>query len=96
MIDERLGSVNSEWSPMAKAFQKLQLKYLNSLKLEHAMTLRNEGRLESLRVFLNISGKLHVPEILNGSENVQHLADELEVKVREAEEEWKQIDRRMF
>ena len=40
------------WSPLAKSFQEFPLKFLNNLKLEHALKLRNEGRLESLRGFL--------------------------------------------
>ena len=45
-----------EWSPLAKAFQNLDLKYLNNLELDHALSLRTEGRLENLRAFLAVFG----------------------------------------
>lgn len=56
---------NKEWSPFAKAIQNMKLKYINNLKLDHALTLRKEGRMESLRTFLERSGKQ--PVVMNPS-----------------------------
>jgi len=82
-----------EWSPLAKAFQNLNLKYLNALDLPHALTIRQEGRLESLRAFLRRVWAAAATTNPFAEQNAQHLADELEATVRTAEEEWKQIDR---
>ena len=82
-----------EWSPFAKAFHNLKLKYLNSLELAHALSLRSEGRLQNLRAFLHRVWSAASSGNPFGEENVRHLTDELEAQVAEAEEEWKQIDR---
>ncbi|GAH55054.1 unnamed protein product, partial [marine sediment metagenome] len=49
---ESQNAESREWSPFAKAFQSLELKFLNNLDLEHALILRKEKQLEHLRVFL--------------------------------------------
>ena len=82
-----------EWSALAKAFHNIRLKYFGKLDLDHALKLRNEGRLENLRAFLRRVWSVASSSDPFGGSNVQFLADELEAKVREAEEEWKQIDR---
>jgi hypothetical protein len=40
------------WSPFAKALQESDLKVLDNVPLRAALTLREENRLESLRLFL--------------------------------------------
>ncbi len=87
---------NEEWSPFAKAFQDLELKYLNNLSLEHALILRQEERLESLRVFLRKVWNDARSTNPFSEANAQLLADELHEEVRKAEEEWKQIDRNLI
>ncbi len=84
---------NSHWSPFAKAWQNLELQFLNNVNLEHALNLRKEDRLGGLRVFLRKVWKAaRTSEPFNES-NVQLLAEELEYEIKLAEEEWKQIDR---
>jgi hypothetical protein len=49
---ERDRGTNAEtevWSPFAKALQNTKLHYLNNMSPEHALRLRQEGRLENLR-----------------------------------------------
>lgn len=84
---------NKVWAPFAKALQTTPLRYLNSLRLEHALTLRKEGRLESLRGFLRKVWKDACTENPFDSANSLLLSEELAERIREAEEEWKQIDR---
>ncbi len=83
---------NKVWAPFAKALQETSLRCLNSIRLEHALTLRKEGRLESLRGFLGKVWKDASTENQFDSANAVHLAEELGQRIREAEEEWKQID----
>ena len=80
------------WAPFAKALQNSQLKYLNNLRLEHALMLRKEGRLESLRGFLKRVWKDASTENPFDSANAIHLGEELAEQIRIAEIEWKKID----
>jgi hypothetical protein len=84
---------NKVWAPFAKALQNARLKYLNNLRLEHALTVRREKRLESLRGFLTkVWSDARTGDEFD-SANAIRLAEELGVQVRNAEEEWKKIDR---
>lgn len=82
---------NKAWTPFAKALQNSSLKYLNSLRLEHALALRKEGRLESLRGFLKRVWKDASTGNPFDSANAIHLGDELAEQIRAAELEWKKI-----
>ena len=87
---------NKVWAPFAKALQNTPLRYLNSLRLEHALTLRKEGRLGSLRGFLRKVWTGACTDNSFDDTNSLLLAEELAERVREAEEEWKQIDRSLL
>ena len=84
---------NKVWSPFAKALQNASLRYLNNLRLEHALTLRKEGRLESLRGFLGKIWKEATTDNQFDNKNAILLAEELTEQIRAAEQEWKEIDR---
>ncbi len=84
---------NKAWAPFAKALQSVTLPYLDKVRLQHAMKVRKEGRLESLRVFLRKVWQNACSEDSFDSVNAQLLADELLYEIKKAEEEWKQIDR---
>ena len=90
---DQLNVESTVWSPFAKAFQEARLKFLNNLTLPHALMLRSEGRLESLRNFLH---KVWVAA-REGEEyseaNAILLAEELRHEVGVAAEEWEKIDR---
>ena len=93
---EKSGVDAGNWAPFIKAFHDLPLKYLDNVTLAAALTLRKEGRLESMRAFLR---KLWLAsESADGfsPENVENLAAELNDRVAEAEEEWKKIDRELI
>lgn len=84
---------NKIWAPFAKALQNASLRYLNNLRLEHALTLRKEGRLESLRGFLGKVWKEASTDNQFDDKNAILLAEELTERIRAAEQEWKEIDR---
>lgn len=83
---------NRVWAPFAKALQNAQLKYLDNLRLNHALDLRKEHRLESLRTFLGKVWKAASAEDKFDSANAILLAEELNHEVQRADEEWRQID----
>ncbi len=80
------------WSPFAKALQESPLRFLNGLRLEHALKLRNEGRLESMRRFLLRVWRHARTEEPFEEANVRMLAKELKEEIAHAEEEWEKID----
>jgi hypothetical protein len=83
---------NKVWAPFAKALQNASLKYLNNLQLQHALTLRKEGRLEALRAFLLKVWKAASSADSFDSANAVLLTEELGQRIRDAEQEWKAID----
>jgi hypothetical protein len=85
-VDER------KWSPFAKAFHNLKIKYLDDVPLEAALVLRKEDRLEQMRGFMNKVWRLSGDDSFAPA-NVENLASELLERVREAEDEWEKIDR---
>lgn len=92
-IDRSKNNAESRvWSPFAKAFQETPLKFLNNLQLGHALKLRNEGRLESLRSFLLKVWKRARTEEQFDETNARLLAEELRNEVFLAKEEWDKID----
>lgn len=84
---------NKVWAPFAKAVQRTPLKYLNEIRIEHALILRQEQRLESLRLFLRRVWKDACTGDPFDETNSILLAEELGEQIKKTEEEWKQIDR---
>lgn len=92
---EQHNATNREWAPFAKAFQEAELKYLDNIELGNALSLRKDGYLESLRAFLRRAWKSACSPEPFSEANAQLLADELTTEIRHAEEEWKEIDRKL-
>jgi hypothetical protein len=44
------------WSPVAKAFQSLEFKFLDTVDVKFANSIREDGRLESFRALLRKVG----------------------------------------
>jgi hypothetical protein len=85
-----------KWSPFAKAFHNLDIKYLQHVPLEAALQLRQRGRLDDMRGFLRKVWRQSASPDSFDDANVENLAAELREKVREAEEEWAKIDRELL
>jgi hypothetical protein len=90
---QQAGAENVAWAPFAKSMQAAKLTYLDNLKLEHALTLRQEGRLESLRSFLHKVWRRACSTEAFDEKNSILLATELTDEIRAAEAEWSQIGR---
>jgi hypothetical protein len=90
---EKAGLDEARWSPFSKAFQGADLKILENVPLELSLKLRKDGRLDSMRQFLRKVWK----QSRSGNEfdaaNCAELAAELAERVREAEDQWKEINR---
>jgi hypothetical protein len=93
-LDRASHSAESKaWAPFAKAVQSAPFKYFGQVRLEDALKLRQEGRLEELRAFFHRVWRQAVKGDEYGEANAVALADELHDKLREAEAEWDKIDR---
>jgi hypothetical protein len=84
------------WGPFAKAFQSAPLRVLNDVPLESALELREQKRLESLRLFLRKVWKTSREAESFAEENATNLAAELDEKIREADVEFKKIDQQLI
>ena len=81
------------WSPFAKALQNADLKALDEVPIEAALSLRTDQRLESMRHFFRRVWKdCRNPEEFSEA-NAADLAAQLDEEVAIANEEWLQIDR---
>jgi len=83
------------WSPLTRAFQGLEFKFLDNVDSQFACSMRTEGRLESFRVFLRrlwdtVGGEPDAGKIEALARDFQ---DELIDEYQKAEAEWAQIDR---
>jgi hypothetical protein len=83
---------NRSWAPFAKAVQDAPFRYLDQVRLEDALRLRQEGRLQGFRAFFHKVWR----EAVKGDEydeaNALALAEELQERLDEAEVEWRKID----
>ena len=84
------------WSPFAKALQNADLNVLTSGSLEAALKLREENRLEGMRLFFRrVWNACKDPdEFLDP--NSLNLTVELDERVAEAKSEWRKIDQDLF
>jgi hypothetical protein len=83
------------WSPFSKSFHSANLKVLDKVPLPSALKLRQERRLESLRLFLRKVWRSSREAEMFAEENAVNLAAELNEKIREAESEYKKIDQEL-
>ena len=84
------------WSPFAKAFHDVELKYLNNVSIQDALTLRKGERLQNFRTFLRRVWKQACDPQTFDQVNAKLLAEELQGEVQKADEEWTQIDRELI
>ena len=84
------------WSPFSKSVQSANLRVLDNVPLASALRLRQERRLESMRLFLHKVWRESREAEVFAEENAVNLAAELEDKIREAEAEYKKIDRELI
>ena len=71
----------------------MPLKFLDAVPLEAALAIRREGRLDSMRSFLRKTWDATSKVSPFDDANIPSLAAELDEKVREADSEWRKIDR---
>lgn len=89
-LDRQAARVDIQaWSPFAKALQESDLKVLSNVPLQAALTLRQENRLESLRLFLRKVWKSCRDPDEFSDVNAVNLSAELRYEIAKADDEWK-------
>lgn len=83
----------AKWSPLAKAFGEVQLRYLDGVTLADALRLRREDRLEEMRGFLRRVYKASESDSPYSESVARDMSAELSAQAAEADTEWNGIDR---
>jgi hypothetical protein len=92
--EEKLPDVAKVWSPLTRAFQDLEFRFLDRVDPQFSCDIRVQGRLENLRsllrkIWLELQGSAETPY---SEETARSFADELRAEYARALEEWKEID----
>jgi hypothetical protein len=97
-VGKELDPLSQTWSPLTKAFQKLDFKFLNKVDSNFAVEMRNEGRLEGFRSFLRKIWTTVGDEIDLAKAEMQAVdfKDELAAEYDKAKADWNSIDRELM
>jgi hypothetical protein len=93
-VREELSETARTWSPLAKAFQSLDFRFLNDVDVKFANSIRQDGRLETFRSLLRKIGKGATEVTSTGTLDayVRDCKDELISEHQKALAEWDKID----
>ncbi|WP_291389541.1 hypothetical protein [Devosia sp.] len=80
-----------QWSPFAKAMQGAKLTYLNNVGIEHALRLRQEGRLSGVRSVLRDAWLREQTGDVYDDVNTLRFAENLADAVSAADAEWSEL-----
>lgn len=97
-IGKELPETAKIWSPLTKAFQDLEFKFLENVDSRFACLMRTDGRLEGFRAFLRkiwitVGGE---PDVSKIGSLARDFRDELADEYHKAEAEWAEIDRALL
>ena len=83
------------WSPLTKAFQSLDFRFLDNVDPKFAQEVRDDGRLESFRALLRKIGSAaqDVTNLSSLDSYVRDCKDELVGEYQRAEAEWSKINK---
>jgi hypothetical protein len=82
------------WSPLTKAFQSLDFRFLDDVDPKFAQAVRDDGRLQSFRSLLRKigNGAADIAEMSSLDSFVRDCNDELADEYQKAQGEWSKID----
>jgi hypothetical protein len=91
---EQFDPTAETWTPLTKAFQSLDFKFLDHVSPEFACEMREEGRLGGFRAYLRkiwreVGGS---PEPSKAESLARDFSDELTDSYQQAKKEWAEID----
>jgi hypothetical protein len=88
---QELPTSSGIWTPFAKAWGNAKLQCLSNVDLAAALRLRNEGRLQDMRMFLARAWRASRDAHDFAPSNVHALEAELDERLKEAEYEYQKI-----
>jgi hypothetical protein len=80
-----------EWGPIARAFNEVEIAFLNNVSSDFAIGLRSDGRLESFRTFLRALWKEIDEQPGSSARSVMAFTDQLRTEYERAKVEWELI-----
>jgi hypothetical protein len=91
---EEMSETARVWSPLTKAFQSLEFRFLNNVDPKFAQRIRDDGRLESFRVLLRRIGKdaTEITDLGSLDSYVRDCKDALSGEYQKAQAKWAKID----
>jgi hypothetical protein len=91
---EQLSETARVWSPLTKAFQGLEFRFLNNVDTRFAQNVREDGRLESFRALLRRIGNdaTEITDFASLDTYVRDCKDALAGEYQKAQAEWDKID----
>jgi len=91
---DELSETARVWSPLTKAFQSLDFRFLDNVDPRFAQAVRDDGRLQSFRFLLRKigNGAADISEMPSLDAFVRDCSDELVGEYQKAQAEWAKID----
>jgi SEC-C motif len=95
---EQMNETARAWSPLTKAFQALEFRFLNNVDTRFAQSIREDGRLESFRGLLRRIGKdaTEITDLASLDSYVRDCRDALTGEYQKARAEWDKIEVSFF
>lgn len=93
---DEMNHTSQIWSPLTKAFQNLEFKFLNNVDSNFAYNMRSDGRLESFRSYLR---KLwfSIDDDSNRTDSkARDFSDELHHEFNKVQSDWKEINKSLI
>lgn len=88
---EKENAVSNQWQPIAQAFQRLEMSFLNDVSSDFAIGLRKDGRLQSFRLMLRRLWREIGAEETASPSAVLGFADQIAEEYEKARVEWDAI-----
>jgi hypothetical protein len=84
-----------KWSPITKAFQELNFKFLNNIPPDLAMEVASENRMALFRSFMSDLWAEAALDTDSSSNRIREFRDQLYIAHAEAEKDWDDIDKKL-
>ena len=93
-VRDQMSTTARLWSPLTRAFQALEFRFLDNVNVEFAEQIRQDGRLETFRTLLRRVGKdaESIDDASTINSYVRDVTGELSSEYQKARAEWNKIE----